>query len=108
MGRKILIAYAAIMAFGGVWGALKGSLISIVAGGGSAVALAFIASYAQKNPQKGIQIGILLTVLLTGNFLRRFFKTHEWMPNGVFGILSVVVLLALIVALTQERGSAHV
>ncbi len=104
-GRITLVVYALLMAVGGVMGyANKKSVISLVAGLASAVALLIAFKMAENNPKGGLAFGAFLAFLMTGNFVSRYFKTHHFMPNGLFGIVSVIALLCLIAATLQAKN----
>lgn len=104
-GRITLLVYALLMVVGGVMGyANKKSVVSLVAGLASALVLLIAFKTAENNPKGGLAFGAFLAFLMTGNFVSRYMKTHHFMPNGLFGIVSVVALLCLVAATLQAKS----
>lgn len=105
-GRITLLAYAFLMALGGVLGFVnKGSKPSLIAGLASAAALAFAFNIAGKNPKGGLAFGAFLALVMAGNFLSKYFvKKLPFYPNGLFGAVSVVALLCLVAATLQAKN----
>lgn len=103
--RLTLLVYSALMLIGGLWGYIgKRSAISLIAGVGSAVVLFGIAFLAQQKPKTAAAVGIVAALMLTGNFLSRFIKAQQFLPNGLFGIVSILATVALVIGLIQNRN----
>ncbi len=104
-GRMVLAAYAVLMAIGGVWGyAGKHSKVSLFAGIGSAIVLAGIYKMAESNPKNGLMLGAFVTLLLTGNFVSTYMRKHNFIPSGLFGIISVIALVCLTISVIQTKN----
>lgn len=96
-----LIGLFALISLGGGVEAFiaKGSVMSLVGGGGTAV-LMFVGLYlARTKPAIGYGITAVCTLALVGMMLPKFLKPDGvlW-PHGIIGIGGVVVLVAHVVA----------
>ena len=104
-GKNVLMIYALGMAVGGVLGALKGSMISLVAGGACAVLLMLCYVKASKSPKAAFGYGALIGVLMAGQMFMRFQKTHNFMPAGLISAMSLLSALLLLVAWAKTTNS---
>jgi uncharacterized membrane protein (UPF0136 family) len=103
VGQAALLAYAILLAVGGVMGFIKaGSKVSMIAGLASAalVAVAFGVAVAGPNPRDGFLVGLSVSVVLILMFLQRFLKTRKWMPAGLLLTVSAVMAVLLLSLLT--------
>ncbi len=98
----ILFVYSTLVTLGGVMGYLKGgSIISLIAGGGSGVIL-FILSYFSKKPS--IQYAALIMIfLLDALFTYRFAKTLNFFPSGLFSLISIATIALITFNLKNTR-----
>ncbi len=94
-GQWVLLAYAALMALGGLMGFRAGSKVSLYAGVGSgAVLLAALgATYYAMNV--GLWAGCVVAVLLAVTFGRRLARTGNFMPGGMLLVASLVAATLL-------------
>ena len=85
----------AMVAFGGLGYAEKGSVISLIAGG--VVGLLAIASYFvwQKNPRAGRIMGVFVAALAAGNAAMSLAKGKPFYPQGVVMVLSLIMVVIL-------------
>lgn len=100
---KITIAVlSALVLLGGIMGFVKAkSKVSLIAGGGSAVALGLCFLYAQTNARGGLIAGDVVCALLFGMFLMRLRKGAKFMPAGLMMILSGLAFLVVTLALVN-------
>ncbi len=94
--QATLVVYAILLLVGGLIGFIKaGSRPSLIAGtiGG---ALALVASGLMVRDVRGVWLGIVLSLLMMVVFAIRFGKGRKFMPSGLLGIVSLVVLIVLI------------
>lgn len=92
----IIVIYALIVGIGGAIGYFKStSMISLIAGVSSAIALLLsaIALYAKK--KWGFYAALGIGGLLLVVFVLRFVKTMSLMPAGFMAILSLIFLITL-------------
>jgi uncharacterized membrane protein (UPF0136 family) len=100
----VVYGYAAVVAIVGALGfVLKKSVPSIAAGVLSAIILVIAGRAIQQGQSWGFPTALVVTVLLLLNFGMRYMRseTHEFWPNG---LMAVVSLLALVVLLVSTRG----
>ncbi len=94
--QATLVVYAILLLVGGLIGFLKaGSRPSLVAGTISG-ALALVASGIMARDVRGVWLGVVLALMMMVVFAIRFGKTRKFMPSGMLGIVSFLVLLVLI------------
>jgi uncharacterized membrane protein (UPF0136 family) len=102
----IVYGYAAVVAIVGTLGyILKQSVPSIVAGLVSAILLLIAGRAIQQGQSWGFPAALVLTVLLLLNFGSRYMRseTHEFWPNGLMAVVSLLALVALFIS---GRGRA--
>lgn len=89
-----MYAYSALLAVGAVMGALKGSQASLIAGGGSALAMASIEYFAGTS-----RAGSVAQLLLSGGLAymmgSRFLAGGKFMPGGAIATASTIAVLAV-------------
>ncbi|MCE9559280.1 MAG: TMEM14 family protein [Armatimonadetes bacterium] len=85
----------AMIAFGGLGYAEKGSAVSLIAGG--VVGVLAIASYFvwQKNPRAGRIMGVFVAALAAGNAAKSLAGGKPFYPQGVVLILSLLMIVIL-------------
>ncbi len=83
--------YAVLMLLGGIMGFVKGkSKASLIAGAGSAAALAGCYAFSFSDLKTALMIAFALAPVLEAVFAMRLAKTKKFMPSGVLLILSGV------------------
>ncbi len=92
----ILLIYSSLVTLGGAMGYLKGgSIISLIAGGGSGLVL-FILSYLSfKKWRKAEYIALAIIFLLDGLFTYRFAQTRHFFPSGLLSLISLLTIVIL-------------
>ncbi|HNB21275.1 MAG TPA: TMEM14 family protein [Candidatus Melainabacteria bacterium] len=93
--------YAVLMLLGGIMGFVKGkSKASLIAGGGSALALFGCFAYSFSDLKMAVGGAFALALLLEAVFAMRLAKTKKFMPSGVLlilsGVFQVIFILAII------------
>ena len=84
---------------GGIIGYVKaGSVISIVAGAITGIALIIAGLILPQNREIGLGLGLLTSAILAGQFIPRVFRTRRLVPAGVMAVLSVIGIIIAIVA----------
>ena len=92
----LLVVYAVLLLVGGFIGYRKaGSRPSLIAGTISGL-VALVAAGVMARDARGIWLGIVLAAMMLVVFAIRFAKTRKFMPSGMLGVLSLVVLVALL------------
>jgi uncharacterized membrane protein (UPF0136 family) len=103
----ITFLYAAVSLLGGILGIMKGSTVSLVAGGAAAVLLAAGAWFGQAGKTWGLVLALVVCVALVGRFLPGFLKNmseNVW-PAGVMAVLGIVTAVVLVLGiLAMRRG----
>jgi uncharacterized membrane protein (UPF0136 family) len=102
----IVYGYAAVVAIVGTLGfILKQSVPSIVAGVVSAILLIIAGRAIQQGQSWGFPAALVVTVLLLLNFGSRYMRSeaHEFWPNGLMAVVSVLALVALFIS-TRGRS----
>lgn len=98
------LIYALLLSSGGVIGYVKsGSSISLFAGETFATVICLCSILLFQKKQLGMYLALLVTILLSSLFLYRFILTEKWMPAGILGILSFVVLFLTVYTIFQQR-----
>ncbi len=94
----VLVIYAVLLIVGGLIGYRKaGSRPSLIAGSISGL-VALVAAGLMISDARAIWLGIALAVAMLVVFSIRFSKTRKFMPSGMLGIVSLVVLVGLFLA----------
>ena len=88
---------------GGVIGYVKaGSVASIIAGSITGVLLLVAAFLLPEHRAIGLATAFIISLLLTAQFVPKFMRTGKVMPAGMMSILSVVGVIAAIVAWVKK------
>jgi uncharacterized membrane protein (UPF0136 family) len=104
LGQITLGVYALLLAVGGVIGYVKAqSKPSLIAGIGSGILALACEKLTTVNPTAGLGLGALLALLMLVMFSMRFAKSRKFMPSGMLGAVSLVVVVILAVAAVQVR-----
>ena len=98
-----LLAYAVLMLLGGIMGyRTAGSAASLIAGAASAAVLLGAYAWSRSRPQRGFAVAAVVALLLAANFAGRLAKTGDFIPTGIFLVLSI--LAAIVFGLVGFRG----
>ena len=88
---------------GGVAGYVKaGSVASIIAGSITGVLLLVAAFLLPAHRAIGLATAFIISVLLAAQFAPKFIRTGRLMPAGMMSILSVIGIIAAIVAWVKK------
>jgi uncharacterized membrane protein (UPF0136 family) len=103
-GAKIyFIVFGVLTVAGGVVGYVKaGSVASIVAGSITGVLLLVAAFLLPEHRAIGLATALILSLLLAAQFVPKFMRTGKVMPAGMMSILSVIGVIAAIVAWVKK------
>jgi uncharacterized membrane protein (UPF0136 family) len=97
------IAFGVLTIVGGIVGYLKaGSVASIIAGSITGVLLLVAAFLLPEHRAIGLATGFIISLLLAAQFVPKFIRTGRVMPAGMMSILSVIGLIAAIVAWVKK------
>ena len=93
------IVFGILTIAGGIVGYVKaGSVASIIAGSITGVLLLVAAFLLPEHRAIGLASALILSLLLAGQFVPKFLRTGRVMPAGIMSILSVIGIVAAIVA----------
>ena len=93
------IVFGVLTIAGGVVGYVKaGSVASIVAGSITGVLLLVAAFLLPEHRAIGLATAFIISLLLAAQFAPKFIRTGRAMPAGMMSILSVIGIIAAIVA----------
>ena len=103
-GAKIyFFVFGALTIAGGVVGYVKaGSVASIIAGSITGVLLLVAAFLLPEHRAIGLATAFIISLLLAAQFAPKFIRTGRVMPAGMMSILSVIGLIAAIVAWVKK------
>src|SRR5499433_602813 len=97
------IAFGALTIAGGIMGYVKaGSVASIIAGAITGVLLLIAAFLLPEHRVAGLTIALIVSILLAAQFLPKLLRTGKVMPAGVMSVLSVIGIVAAIVAWARK------
>ena len=97
------IIFGVLTVVGGVIGYVKaGSVASIVAGSITGVLLLVAAFLLSGHRAAGLATAFIISLLLAAQFVPKFIRTGRVMPAGMMSILSVIGLIAAIVAWVKK------
>jgi uncharacterized membrane protein (UPF0136 family) len=100
----VLLIYALIVLMGGLMGYLKGgSIVSLVAGGGSGALLLLLACFSFRESLFARRAAFVVIFLLDALFTYRFALTHHFFPSGLFSLMSFVTLIILAFAIKAKN-----
>jgi uncharacterized membrane protein (UPF0136 family) len=97
------IVFGALTIVGGIVGYLKaGSVASIIAGSITGVLLLVAAFLLPEHRAIGLATALIVSILLAAQFVPKFLRTGRVMPAGMMSILSVIGIIAAIVAWVKK------
>ena len=97
------IVFGALTIIGGIVGYIKaGSVASIIAGSITGVLLLVAAFLLPEHRMVGLATALIVSLLLAAQFLPKFLRTGRVMPAGMMSILSVIGIIAAIVAWVKK------
>src|SRR5438309_11443241 len=104
-----LVVFGVLTIAGGVVGYVKaGSVASIIAGSITGVLLLIAAFLLPEHRAIGLASALILSLLLAGQFVPKFLRTGKVMPAGIMSILSVIGIVAAIVAWVKSNRVARI
>jgi len=93
------VVFGVLTIAGGVVGYVKaGSVASIIAGSITGVLLLVAAFLLPEHRAIGLATAFIVSLLLAAQFVPKFIRTGRVMPAGMMSILSVIGVIAAIVA----------
>ena len=103
-GAKIyFIVFGVLTVAGGVVGYVKaGSVASIIAGSITGVLLLVAAFLLREHRAIGLATAFIISLLLAAQFAPKFIRTGRAMPAGMMSILSVIGIIAAIIAWVKK------
>jgi len=97
------IAFGVLTITGGIVGYVKaGSMASIIAGSITGILLLVAAFLLPQHRAIGLATACIISLLLAAQFVPKFIRTGRVMPAGMMAILSVIGLVAAIVAWVKK------
>jgi len=97
------IVFGILTIAGGVVGYVKaGSLPSIIAGSITGVLLLVAAFLLPEHRAVGLATAFIVSLLLAAQFVPKFVRTGRVMPPGMMSVLSVIGIIAAIVAWAKK------
>jgi uncharacterized membrane protein (UPF0136 family) len=97
------IIFGLLTIAGGVVGYLKaGSAASVIAGSITGVLLLVAAFLLPQHRVGGLATALIVSLLLAAYFIRKYLSTGAVMPAGLMSVLSVIGIIAAIVAWVRE------
>jgi len=97
------IAFGVLTIAGGIVGYAKAdSVASIVAGSITGILLLVAAFLLPQHRAIGLATAFIISLLLAAQFVPKFIRTGRVMPAGMMAILSVIGLVAAIVAWVKK------
>ena len=103
-GAKIyFLVFGVLTIAGGVVGYVKaGSVASIIAGSITGVLLLVAAFLLPEHRAIGLATAFIISLLLAAQFAPKFIRTGRVMPAGMMSVLSVIGIIAAIVAWVKK------
>ena len=97
--KVYFILFGVLTIAGGIFGYVKaGSLASIIAGSITGVLLLVAAFLLSTHRGAGLAIALVISLVLSAQFVPKFLQTGRAMPAGMMSVLSVIGVIAAIVA----------
>jgi uncharacterized membrane protein (UPF0136 family) len=97
------LVFGVLTIAGGVLGYVKaGSVASIIAGSITGVLLLVAAFLLPEHRAIGLATAFIISLLLAAQFAPKFIRTGRVMPAGMMSILSVIGIIAAIVAWVKK------
>ena len=103
-GAKIyFLVFGVLTIAGGVVGYVRaGSVASIIAGSITGVLLLVAAFLLPEHRAIGLATAFIISLLLAAQFAPKFIRTGRVMPAGMMSVLSVIGIIAAIVAWVKK------
>src|SRR5438093_10438948 len=99
------IVFGALTIVGGIVGYIKaGSVASIIAGSITGVLLLVAAFLLPEHHTIGLATALVVSLLLAAQFVPKFLRTGRVMPAGMMSILSVIGIVAVIIAWVKKES----
>ena len=103
VARIYFIVFGVLTIAGGIVGYVKaGSVVSIIAGSISGVLLLIGAFILPQYRIAGLVVALIVSLLLAGRFIPTYFRTGKMMPAGLMTVLSVLGIIAAVVAWLKD------
>ena len=103
VAKIYFIVFGVLTIAGGIVGYVKaGSVASIIAGAITGILLLVAAFLLPEHRAIGLATAFLISLLLAAQFAPKFIRTGRVMPAGMMAILSVIGLIAAIVAWVKK------
>src|SRR5205823_1891073 len=97
------VIFGILTVVGGVVGYIKAdSVASIIAGSITGVLLLVAAFLLPEHRAIGLATALIVSLLLAAQFVPKFLKTGRMMPAGLMSVLSVIGIIAAIVAWVKK------
>ena len=97
------IVFGALTIVGGIVGYVKaGSTASIIAGSITGVLLLVGAFLLPEHRAAGLATALIISLLLAAQFIPKLLRTGRVMPAGIMSVLSVIGIIAAIVAWVKK------
>jgi len=97
------IVFGVLTIAGGIVGYVKaGSMASIIAGSITGVLLLVAAFLLPEHRAIGLATAFIISLLLAAQFVPKFIRTGRAMPAGMMSILSLIGIVAAIVAWVKK------
>jgi len=97
--KSYFIIFGLLTIAGGIVGYVKaGSVASIIAGAITGVLLLVAAFLLPEHRVAGLATALVVSLLLAAQFVPKFFRTGKVMPAVLMSVLSVIWIIAAIVA----------
>jgi uncharacterized membrane protein (UPF0136 family) len=101
--KLYFIVFGVLTITGGVVGYVKaGSVASIIAGSITGVLLLVAAFLMPEHRAIGLATASIISLLLAAQFVPKFIRTGRVMPAGMMAILSVIGVIAAVVAWVKK------
>src|ERR1043166_6317845 len=101
--RIYFLVFGVLTIAGGVVGYVKvGSMESIIAGSITGVLLLVAAFLLPEHRVIGLATALIISLLLAAQFVPKFIRTGRAMPAGMMSILSVIGIVAAILAWVKK------
>ena len=101
--KLYFIVFGVLTIAGGVVGYVKaGSVASIIAGSITGVLILVAAFLLPEHRAIGLATAFIISLLLAAQFVPKFIRTGRVMPAGMMSILSVIGLVAAIIAWVKK------
>jgi len=97
------IVFGLLTIAGGIVGYVKaGSVASIIAGSITGVLLLVAAFLLPEHRTAGLATALIISLLLAAQFVPKFLRTGKVMPAGMMSVLSVIGIIAAIIAWVRK------